>query len=214
MIQIIKSTRIAYHLLFWMLFLVYQLTNSVSNKSLVGDYWWGDWKILHVLLVGVVFKAIFAYGFVYYLVPAYLDRKRYALFGGLTFLWFYMVLFGYTATYYYHLEELYTVYMWHDKESLDTLGRRLTSLPFILNYFSNFIFPAIVLGAIKFYKRRVLLAQVEEEKNRMELQVLKNQLNPHFLFNALSSIQNLVVQQDNQTANTYLNKLSRLLRKV
>ncbi|WP_373398468.1 histidine kinase [Algoriphagus halophilus] len=47
-----------------------------------------------------------------------------------------------------------------------------------------------------------------------ELKAIRAQLNPHFLFNALSSIQNLVSQQKNEAANTYITKLSRLLREV
>ncbi len=47
-----------------------------------------------------------------------------------------------------------------------------------------------------------------------ELKAIRAQLNPHFLFNALSSIQNLVSQQKNDLANTYITKLSRLLRQV
>ncbi len=59
--------------------------------------------------------------------------------------------------------------------------------------------------------------QVLEWKQRLseaELKAIRAQLNPHFLFNALSSIQNLVARKRNETANTYLTKLSRLLRNV
>ncbi|MEM7036573.1 MAG: hypothetical protein AAF570_06285, partial [Bacteroidota bacterium] len=72
----IKIPRLAGYALFWTVFLVYELTSSVGSKNLIGDYWWGDWKILHVLIVGVVFKALFAHGMVDYLVPRWLDRKR------------------------------------------------------------------------------------------------------------------------------------------
>ncbi len=39
-------------------------------------------------------------------------------------------------------------------------------------------------------------------------------MNPHFIFNALSSIQNLINRSANQEANKYLIDFSRLLRKV
>ena len=39
-------------------------------------------------------------------------------------------------------------------------------------------------------------------------------MNPHFIFNALSSIQNLINRSANQEANEYLIDFSRLLRKV
>lgn len=189
----INYTRIGYHLLFWVLFLVYRMTSSLANKSMKGDYWWGDMSVLHVLIVDVFFKAIFAYVLVYFLVPRYLDTKRYVLFGFGGIVWFYIVIAVYIAVYYYYLERLYAVYLWYDKESMATMAKRLSNLPFLLSIFSNFIFPALILGAIKFYRRKVLLAQVEEEKKKVELQALKNQLNPHFLFNTLNNLYSFVV---------------------
>lgn len=47
-----------------------------------------------------------------------------------------------------------------------------------------------------------------------ELKAIRAQLNPHFLFNALNAIQNLVNKQDTEVANEYIVKLSRLLRTV
>ena len=47
-----------------------------------------------------------------------------------------------------------------------------------------------------------------------ELKAIRAQLNPHFLFNALSAIQNLVNKGDQENANSYIVKLSRLMRLV
>ena len=69
-----------------------------------------------------------------------------------------------------------------------------------------------------FYRRREHNRAQEllwkQKLSEAELKAIRAQLNPHFLFNALSSIQNLVTQQKNEVANTYLTKLSRLLRQV
>lgn len=66
---------------------------------------------------------------------------------------------------------------------------------------------------IRFIKRR------EEEKTRLnqllgelELTALKAQMNPHFIFNSLGSIQNLINQDKKMEANIYLSKFARLLR--
>lgn len=47
-----------------------------------------------------------------------------------------------------------------------------------------------------------------------ELKAIKAQMNPHFLFNSLNSIQNLINQQNVELANQYLSKFARLLRAV
>jgi LytS/YehU family sensor histidine kinase len=48
----------------------------------------------------------------------------------------------------------------------------------------------------------------------LELKAIRSQMNPHFIFNALSSIQNLINQGKNNEANQYLLNFSKLLRMV
>ncbi|HAA20773.1 MAG TPA: hypothetical protein DCR93_22075 [Cytophagales bacterium] len=47
-----------------------------------------------------------------------------------------------------------------------------------------------------------------------ELTALKAQMNPHFIFNALGSIQKYILKNDPEQANEYLNKYSRLMRQI
>ncbi len=57
-------------------------------------------------------------------------------------------------------------------------------------------------------------AELKNEISVYKLKALNAQMNPHFVFNALSSIQNMIYDDDHQTANDYLVKFSRLLRHV
>lgn len=52
------------------------------------------------------------------------------------------------------------------------------------------------------------------EKVEMEIKAVRSQLNPHFLFNAMSSIQHLVNVNDNEKANIFLSRFAGLMRKV
>ncbi|MEM6722940.1 MAG: histidine kinase, partial [Bacteroidota bacterium] len=63
-------------------------------------------------------------------------------------------------------------------------------------------------------QKREQVLRWKQQVTAAELKAIRAQLNPHFLFNALGSIQNLVTKQESETANIYLNKLARLLRKV
>ncbi|MDX1591256.1 MAG: histidine kinase [Balneolaceae bacterium] len=58
-------------------------------------------------------------------------------------------------------------------------------------------------------KRR--LAQIEQEKTRHELQALRSQIQPHFLFNSLNTIYGLIRKQSSKAEDAVL-KLSELLR--
>lgn len=63
---------------------------------------------------------------------------------------------------------------------------------------------------------RKKLAEEEQQKNTAKLQLgsIRSQLNPHFLFNALSGIQNLMNKNETDNANKYLSKFARLTRNV
>jgi sensor histidine kinase YesM len=70
-----------------------------------------------------------------------------------------------------------------------------------------------------FYSRERLLNQWEDEEKlhhrqiiELELKTLQLQMNPHFIFNALNSIQNYVLSHDALTANNYLSKFANLIR--
>ena len=79
---------------------------------------------------------------------------------------------------------------------------------------------AFLVGAILFsvfrirQQRKTKELQWSKQLTEAELKAIRAQLNPHFLFNALSSIQNLVSSGKNENASIYINQLSRLLRKV
>lgn len=47
-----------------------------------------------------------------------------------------------------------------------------------------------------------------------KLTALKAQMNPHFLFNTLNSLQDLILQQDFEKTNYYLGKFARLIRMI
>ncbi len=51
------------------------------------------------------------------------------------------------------------------------------------------------------------------EINNYELKTLRAQMDPHFLFNTLNSIENFILKNDIQMASLYLNKFSTLVRK-
>ncbi|NDV63748.1 sensor histidine kinase [Bacteroides sp. 224] len=54
----------------------------------------------------------------------------------------------------------------------------------------------------------------ERQIKELELKAIRSQMNPHFIFNAMSSIQNLINRGGNKEADEYLVRFSRLLRMV
>ncbi len=62
--------------------------------------------------------------------------------------------------------------------------------------------------------RRTSRERSRREKLGLELKSLRSQLNPHFIFNALSSIQSLINKNDISSANRYLSEFGTLLRET
>lgn len=54
--------------------------------------------------------------------------------------------------------------------------------------------------------------RVEHKRVEMEQKLLRAQMNPHFVFNSLNSIQQLIMKTDNSRAELYLSKFAKLLR--
>lgn len=67
------------------------------------------------------------------------------------------------------------------------------------------------------------MQQLENEKKQgaflqqtaeLEMQALRAQMNPHFIFNCLSSINRFILKNESKTASNYLTRFSRLMRMV
>ena len=55
-------------------------------------------------------------------------------------------------------------------------------------------------------------AQFQQQATELEMQALRAQMNPHFIFNCLSSINHFILKTETETASDYLTKFSRLIR--
>lgn len=63
-------------------------------------------------------------------------------------------------------------------------------------------------------KRQAMLAEQQNELNASKLTAIQSQMNPHFIFNALNSIQDLVLKGDVSNSYTYITKFADLVRRT
>ncbi|KAA5827638.1 tetratricopeptide repeat protein [Algibacter amylolyticus] len=78
---------------------------------------------------------------------------------------------------------------------------------------------ASIIGVTLFRRKQLAVAKAKEIelKNKVtdtELKVLRAQMNPHFIFNSLNSINSYIVKNDTESATNYLTKFSKLVRKT
>ena len=97
-----------------------------------------------------------------------------------------------------------------DKENQINQQKILSRNYLLLLFASVLIF--IVVLAVSQIKRRNIKAELEIEKSRHKL--LRSQMNPHFIYNALSAIQNFILQNNPMDSVTYISEFSRVMRRV
>ncbi len=83
-------------------------------------------------------------------------------------------------------------------------------------FFYTVAFLMLLLIAVIIFFQRNRRQKIQTEKMRAELQtqILRSQMNPHFIFNCLNSIENFIMQNDKRQASDYLNKFSLLIRSI
>jgi hypothetical protein len=58
------------------------------------------------------------------------------------------------------------------------------------------------------------LSRLQHRTAQLEMHALRAQMNPHFLFNSLNSINRFIIQNNSEQASGYLTKFSRLMRLI
>jgi len=86
----------------------------------------------------------------------------------------------------------------------------MTSFVAFISNISWVVFPSIILIAIKYYRDQKEIIELKEQKKSTELDLLKNQLNPHFLFNTLNNLYALALKKSDKTPEV-IAKLSEIL---
>jgi sensor histidine kinase YesM len=104
------------------------------------------------------------------------------------------------------------------KKEVELLSLRLKSNR-LLNYgFAGFILLGALIGLLLFRGSKLKDKRRISEMNRKISEItqanLRQQMNPHFIFNTLNSIQYYMYQHDKLATNNYLTKFSSLMRKV
>ncbi len=89
-------------------------------------------------------------------------------------------------------------------------------------WFLSYCLLTIVLFAFIIYKRRIeYVTKKEQEKGAIQkrlaetkMEALQSQMNPHFIFNAMNSIQHFIIDNDTDEALMYMGEFSKLIRQT
>ena len=204
-----RSARWTRHFLFWLAVFFYHVMriglmmpalNSVSSVLALLSFTL-TWSVLTNMFV--------CYVVVYYLVPKYFNRKRYIAFG-LNIMLVMSILVVYTSVrnYFEMAPQLRVAIGLSGGLAFDTLR------PGLIRLFGNPPLICCLFLSIKTLKgwhlEQLKTETLAKENASAELQLLKAQVHPHFLFNTLNNIYSFSLNQSPQ-AGTLVRKLSGML---
>ena len=96
-----------------------------------------------------------------------------------------------------------------EKES-ELLGSQLRTQKII----SGFLGLLLLASLVFFYFLNKNVKEKRKANQMLLVKSLRTQMNPHFIFNALNSVNNFIAKNDEKAANKFLSEFSRLMRKV
>jgi len=193
----IAKYRIWAHIATWTLLYLFWVT-VLQNRSLTFS------RTLTVQFCYLAFIAGNYYFDLYFTIPRFLYRRRYFLFG-------LSVIGGILVASF--LRTLLALYM--TKHVFQPGGRPPEFQSVFLNSLLNIAFWTIVILAVHLVIEKIRFRKyidtIEKEKTKNELDFLKAQFNPHFLFNSINSIYGHI-DKTNPTARNMLLTFSEMLR--
>jgi two-component system LytT family sensor kinase len=182
-----------YHLIFWLVLLIVMLVGSVSEMSLALAF--------AVDVVNVLFFALIVYFNYFILFPDYLKNRSFTK---------HLFLLGVASLL---LTPIKTIFLYHVSS-----GNEEMQTYYLQNQLYIFISTFFVGSSATIY--RVMsdwIVQQQEKKElesqtlQSELNFLKSQINPHFLFNTLNSLYALTLKKSDLAPEIVL-KLSEMMR--
>jgi two-component system LytT family sensor kinase len=199
--HIISNKKIRFHFLFWIVILAYYTSSRwpfESDKSF----------LLEMSISTVLIHFGLAYTIIFVLVPYLLYKKKTIVFGICCLICIYIAYTLYEAVRIYYLLPNYPE-VFRMRPPL-IFEDRITNIFAFLGNISSLIFPAIILMVFEYYRHQKEVYSLKEQKKTSELEALKNQLNPHFLFNTLNNLYVLTLEKSDE-APEVIDRLSEIL---
>lgn len=191
-----KIKRIIKHLLFWIsIFLVFTLVPGIYQGSIKDAF------ILNLIYLPLDIAA--TYILIYLVLEPFVKRGQAVLFI-LSIVGVYSITIGLSVAINYFLQPL--------------LNLEINQDPVLQQVFNSFLILTTIFGmafTLKLFNIygdiKIKKVELEYKNIKSELNLLKSQINPHFLFNTLNNIDELIYE-DRDKSSIAIHKLSAIMR--
>ena len=192
------GNRIGWHVLFWACYIaLYTGIYGYFEDNFGAEFFWA--------MAYLPIKIAATYFTMYYIIPRYFLKKKYVAATLLTVT--IILLAGF-------IQRFLDYYVFYPVYAYEFMAGGAFNIPkSIKNVLS--IYPAVALGAFikitkHFYNEESKSQELRQQKLQAELNFLKGQIHPHFLFNTLNNLYALTLKKSENSPEVVL-KLSELL---
>ncbi len=193
-----RWNRIGWHVLFWMCYIaIYTGIYGYFEDDYGAEFFWA--------MAYLPIKIAATYFTMYFIIPRYFLKKKYVAATLMTVL--IILLAGF-------IQRFLDYYVFYPIYAYEFMAGSPFNIPkSIKNVLS--IYPAVALGAFikitkHFYSEESKSKELQQQKLEAELNFLKGQIHPHFLFNTLNNLYALTLKKSENSPEVVL-KLSDLL---
>jgi hypothetical protein len=210
--------RLLLHVLFWLAFtgVGYYFNNISFNQFDTRATWYISAK-------NTLVAVFFFYPFMYFIIPTLFRRKRYiaGLLSSLLLVFLYgwidawgekQIVNNCTACMAYVLQHNNEYGRFLQMTSFNMMIVRLLSLGLFYQLFINLSIPLAIKVGSDFYQQKIKLLKTAQANLQLEFNLLKSQINPHFLFNTLNNLYSLVEHDKKKLAISTIASLSNFMR--
>jgi sensor histidine kinase YesM len=185
------------HLIFWALTIFFHAYTRlwVIDKVGIGQF------LIEIIFRNALLAAVI-YSNLEVIIPRFLEKKKYVR--GVLLMFF-------SLAFYVLLKSLHDEYLYgfvHSSPGKGFESYMFYNLSIVLFYF---VFARALHLSKQWSVQRELIRRIELEKLNTELEYLKAQINPHFLFNSINTIY-FQIDKQNSPARETLSKFSDMLR--
>jgi sensor histidine kinase YesM len=151
---------------------------------------------------------LLSYGLMYFILPKYITKEKYWHALGATLALIFVVAFMSPLIVRFVINPIRTAWLIIPRSEHGIFYSLMAGLRGSMTV-AGF---AVAIKLIKlWYQKKTDNERLEREKLRAELEILKGQLHPHFMFNTLNSIYSLALKKSDNTADAIL-RLANLMR--
>jgi sensor histidine kinase YesM len=186
------------HIIFWAATVCFHMFTRISLLAKVGF----SQFMLEVILRNTLL-AVIIYINLFFLIPRFAQQRKWLVYISLLVLDFCFYIIGKNA------HDVYLFgYVMGDESRTDFFYNTYYNLSIAVFYMA---FSVALQLSREWYEQRELIRKIEVEKLNTELDYLRAQINPHFLFNSINTIY-FQIDKQNTTARETLSSFSEMLR--